>query len=738
MKYLWVLIILAVWFVNGCSTANSQTAWPLETKPQSIREVMAKVADWQIANPSKHHPADWTHGALYAGMTAWAKMSDDDKYMNWLKQRGQELQWQPYKRIYHADDHCVGWMYLELYSLYKDPQMMQPIKERFDYILNNPSDVTLKTGQQQKKDRWWWCDALFMAPPVLAKLSALTGDRKYLDFMHREFMATTDYLYDKEEHLYFRDDKYFNQREANGKKIFWSRGNGWVFAGLARILETMPENYQGREKYVEIYKQMAAKLISIQGADGLWRASLLDPASYPEKETSGTGFYCYGLAWGVNRGILDEKTYLPAIVKAWNGLVGCVNPDGKLGYVQPIGADPKKVSPDQTEVYGVGAFLYAGSEVYKLAVGRGDVTTRVHLTNPAAMFRDAQTVSLNWKDLVGKNPSLTAANVVVFDFNTNQFIVTQAVDNDSDDKIDEFLFQTDFAPGQQKWFQVMNLPQGFSRPQTKECVYGRHVPERYSDFAWENDRIAFRMYAKELEWETVSPGIDVWVKKVRTPMMDNLYKNVQAKKSYHADSGEGLDCYKVGPTLGCGGLGILAGDQLILSRNYTAWKILAKGPIRFIFELSYDPWEAAGVKVSEVKRISLDKGSNLNRIESRLTCDSQMPLRLAAGIVTRSGQQEDKKLNPDQQWISYWFAPDKENGMTGCGVVLTPETKAALKEQNNHLLAIVEQPCGQPFVYYAGACWDRGLDFKTAADWQAYLSGFARQLEKPVVVTLEK
>jgi rhamnogalacturonyl hydrolase YesR len=738
MKYLWILIILVVWFVNGCSTANSQTAWPLETKPQSIREVMTKVADWQIANPSKHHPADWTHGALYAGMTAWAKMSDNDKYMNWLRQRGQELQWQPYKRIYHADDHCVGWMYLELYSLYKVPQMMQPIQERFDYILANPSDATLKTGQQKSKDRWWWCDALFMAPPVLTKLAALTGDRKYLDFMNREFMATTDYLYDKEEHLYFRDDKYFNKREANGKKIFWSRGNGWVFAGLARILETMPADYPGREKYVEIYKQMAAKLISIQGTDGLWRASLLDPITYPEKETSGTGFYCYGLAWGVNRGILDEKTYLPAIVKAWNGLVGCVHPDGKLGYVQPVGADPKKVSSDQTEVYGVGAFLYAGSEVYKLAVNRGTATTLVHLTNPAAMFRDAETVILNWNELVRKNPSLTAANAAVFDFYSNRFVVTQAVDNDGDGKTDELLFQTDLAPGQQKWFWAMALPQDVSRPETKDCVYGRHVPERYGDFAWESDRIAFRMYGKELEWETVSPGIDVWVKKVRTPIVDYLYKNAKEKKSYHTDNGEGLDCYKVGPTLGCGGLGILAGDKLVLSHNSISWKRLANGPIRIIFELSYDPWDAGGIKVSEVKRISLDKGSNLNRIESRMTCDSSKPLSLAAGIVVRDGQGEQKKFNADEKWISYWFAPDKENGMTGCGVVLTADTKARLKEQNNHLLAIISQPCGKPFVYYAGACWDQGLDFKTDAEWQVYLSNFAKRLEKPISVVLEK
>jgi hypothetical protein len=265
------------------------------------------------------------------------------------------------------------------------------------------------------------------------------------------------------------------------------------------------------------------------------------------------------------------------------------------------------------------------------------------------------------------------------------------------------------------------------------------VPERYGDFGWESDRIAYRMYGKELEWETISPGIDVWVKKVRYPIIDHLYKNEKEKKSYHADNGEGLDCYNVGPTLGCGGLGILAGDKLILSKNFRSWKVLANGPIRLIFELSYEPWEAGSAKVSEVKRISIDKGSNLNRIESRMTCDGQTTtLALAAGIVVRGRQGEQKKFNADEKWISYWFAPDDKNGMTGCGVVLTADTKAQFKEQNGHLLAIVNQPCGKPFVYYAGACWDKGLDFKTAGDWQAYLSDFARRLEHPVNVVLEK
>jgi hypothetical protein len=362
----------------------------------------------------------------------------------------------------------------------------------------------------------------------------------------------------------------------------------------------------------------------------------------------------------------------------------------------------------------------------------------ISVTNPTADARSAQTISIQWGDLLNKNKTLTPDNAAVFDVSKNSFIVTQAVDNDGDGKIDELLFQTDLDGNQKKLFKAMVLPEGVTRPETKDCAYGHHVPERYSDFAWENDRIAFRMYAKELEWETVSPGIDVWVKKVRYPIIDNLYKNVQVKKTYHADNGEGLDFYKVGPTLGCGGLGILAGDKLIMSRNSIGWKQFANGPIRIIFESTYDSWDAGGVKVSEVKRISLDKGSNLSRIESRMACDSPKPLTLAPGIVVHSNKEGEIKINPDEKWISYWFDSDKKNGMTGCGVVLTPDTQAQLKEQNSHLLALVEQPCGKPFVYYTGACWERGLDFKTDAEWQAYLSGFAKQLDKSVIVTLDK
>jgi len=338
-----------------------------DLKPSSILTAMQLVADWQLTNPGTYPPLDWTNGALYAGMSAWGALSPDPKYLEALREIGEANRWALGKRVYHADDHCVGQTYLALYAKYRDPAMIAPLRERFDYILAHPSSGTLHTGEQKNMDRWWWCDALFMGPPVWTRLSAATGDGRYIDFMNREFWATHDYLYSPEEHLFFRDDTYFLQSEANGKKVFWSRGNGWVFGGIACVLQFMPAKYPDRPRYEKLFKEMAEKIVAIQPKDGLWRPSLLDPGSYPEPETSGSGFYCYGLAWGINNGLLPRGKYLPAVRKAWAGLIRSVHPDGMLGWVQPVGASPKSVSSDLTAVYGVGAFLLAGAEVHKLA-----------------------------------------------------------------------------------------------------------------------------------------------------------------------------------------------------------------------------------------------------------------------------------------------------------------------------------------------------------------------------------
>ena len=168
---------------------------------------------------------------------------------------------------------------------------------------------------------------------------------------------------------YFPDapENGYAHREANGAKVFWGRGNGWVVAGLANLLRILPKDAPNRAYYENLFKEMAGRLVALQCPDGYWRASLLDPDSYPSPETSGTGFIVYALAWGVNEGLLDRAATLPAIEKGWAALCKAVEPDGKLGYVQPIGQDPKKVTREMTEVYGVGAFLQAGAQIHRLA-----------------------------------------------------------------------------------------------------------------------------------------------------------------------------------------------------------------------------------------------------------------------------------------------------------------------------------------------------------------------------------
>jgi unsaturated rhamnogalacturonyl hydrolase len=339
-----------------------------QSSPQSVVAIMKKVADWQLVqSPVRPTSDDWTYGALYTGIMALSRIADEPKYHEAMVQMGKAHDWKPAKRIYHADDQCVCQTYLELYLQALDPAMLGPTKERFDYILANPKTNDLHFNIKGASDRWAWCDALFMAPPAWVRLYAATGDKKYLDFVDHEWRATSDFLYDKAEHLYYRDSTYFEKREANGKKVFWSRGNGWVLAGLARVLAVLPADYPQRTFYEQQFKEMAARIGLLQQPDGLWHSSLLAPESYPLKETSGSGFFTFGLTWGINAGLLERSTYEPVVRKAWKGLVDCVTPEGKLEHVQPIGADPKTFDPSHSDVYGVGAFLLAGSEVYRLA-----------------------------------------------------------------------------------------------------------------------------------------------------------------------------------------------------------------------------------------------------------------------------------------------------------------------------------------------------------------------------------
>lgn len=368
MKILKIISCALLVFVN-----QSQAQ---KIKPAEVKEIMQHVADWQIAHydglysgqKEPHHALDWTNGALYVGMVKWAAMADDDTYYNWLKEIGDKHEWKLHQRIYNADDHTVGQMYIDLFDKYKDSAMIRPTKERFDFIMLHPAMTSLHWKTPYHQDRWNWCDALFMSPPVWAKLYKLTGEQKYVDFMVDEYKATTDFLFDKEEHLYYRDESYIGKFD-HGTKIFWSRGNGWVFAGLANIMNTLDPQSEEYAYFLKIYKKMAEKLITIQSSEGHWAMSLLGQEFYPTPETSGSSFFIYGLAWGINNGILDKPTYGRAVEKGWNAMVDHVTGEGMLGYVQPIGAAPGNAWPNKTEVYGTGAFLSAGSEVYKMFGG---------------------------------------------------------------------------------------------------------------------------------------------------------------------------------------------------------------------------------------------------------------------------------------------------------------------------------------------------------------------------------
>ena len=355
-------------------TANILQAQQI--KPVEVKAVMKKVADWQMEHfrdtysgyEEPHHELDWTNAALYSGMVKWAAMAGEESYYNWLKNIGESHDWKLHKRKYLADDHAVGQMYIELYRKYGDERMIAPTKEQFDFIIYHPARTSLQWNTPYHQDRWNWCDALFMSPPVWAKLYKITGEQKYLDFMMEEYRATTDFLFDEEAHLYYRDENFIGQLD-HGTKIFWSRGNGWVFAGLANIMNELDPRTEEYRYFLTIFKKMAKQLLKIQTPAGHWAMSLLGQEFYPGPETSGSSFFIYGLAWGINQGILDRGAYEPAVRKGWNAMVSHVTENGMLGYVQPIGAAPGKAWPDKTEVYGTGAFLSAGSEVYKLYGG---------------------------------------------------------------------------------------------------------------------------------------------------------------------------------------------------------------------------------------------------------------------------------------------------------------------------------------------------------------------------------
>ena len=381
------------------SSASAQTTQPNLPNRDAVIAIMRKAADYQLAElkkpkkpattkaaattpaatrksltrrPVKQPPAttkayeetdnDWVRATFFPGVMALYATTNDSKYRDAAIAWGEQFKWTPPGDQRHADRLACGQTYCELYFLERDPKMIAPFRAAVDRMIESK-----KPGRVD----WWWCDSLFMAPSALVRLSRATGDPKYAAFMNDLYWDATDYLYDTEENLFFRDKTYFPTRETkNGEKIFWARGNGWVMGGIPRVLEYLPQDDPYRPRFVKLHQDMSARLLDLQGADGMWRSSLLDADEFPQPETSGTAFFCFAYAWGINNGTLDRAKYLPATMKAWHALVAKVAADGRLGHVQKVAAGPGEVKADDTHEYAVGAFLLAGCEIVKLIDAR--------------------------------------------------------------------------------------------------------------------------------------------------------------------------------------------------------------------------------------------------------------------------------------------------------------------------------------------------------------------------------
>lgn len=340
-----------------------------------IESQAKRVISWQIDNFSfstsgnRHDNgvASWAHSVLYIGLSEWSTLREEEsaEYWEWLSDIGTQSDWKMNGIYpYHADEFCVGQFFATMYGKYKQDKMISGTLKRMERVMTDARNTSMS---YRNKEAWSWCDALFMAPPLYARMSILKQDKRYFEFMDKEFRKTYDYLFDPTERLFYRDDSYFNKTEANGKKVFWGRGNGWAIAGITNILKTLPASSEYRSYYEDIFQSLALSLIKLQDKKGAWHASLLDPDSYPAPETSCTALITYALVYGLNNGLLtQQEAYEPAI-KAWNVLCEAIHENGKLGWVQPIGQDPKNVTKDMTASFGVGAFLLAATEMYKLA-----------------------------------------------------------------------------------------------------------------------------------------------------------------------------------------------------------------------------------------------------------------------------------------------------------------------------------------------------------------------------------
>jgi unsaturated rhamnogalacturonyl hydrolase len=345
-----------------------------EFSPDSITKIMRKVAQYRLSHGVKNlgdyfvGGTNWDAGSFMTGICALYRQTKDQKYLDSIVKFGTGVNWSPASS--NPDEECCAQTFCESYMFAADTSkkyMYQPWQSRVtaDYLNRSPSG----------RSNWFWCDALYMAPPGLAMLASITGQTRILDSLYKCWWDDAGMLYNDTFHLYWRDAGYKPPKlAANGKPIFWGPGEAWVLGGQARVLKYTPAGYHGRDSMVTQFRNQLSAVIALQQGDGLWTTSLLDSVQWPKHETSSTAFFCFAMAWGINNRILDSATFTPPMRKAWSGLVRNIAADGKLMYCQVVGTEPSDAMFDYYSASeGEGALLLAGEEMCKRVSGAVEV-----------------------------------------------------------------------------------------------------------------------------------------------------------------------------------------------------------------------------------------------------------------------------------------------------------------------------------------------------------------------------
>ncbi|HVF40937.1 MAG TPA: DUF4861 domain-containing protein [Gemmatimonadaceae bacterium] len=363
-------------------------------------------------------------------------------------------------------------------------------------------------------------------------------------------------------------------------------------------------------------------------------------------------------------------------------------------------------------------------------------TTRLSFSaeNQLAIERRDEVIAVPWSRVTATVSSARPDRVRVIDDRRRE-TASQVIDNDGDGKPDDLLLLADFRAKETREFAIEAVA---SALKAEPRVFIRHDDPR-DDMAWESDRIAFRIYGEGLKKTPSamsSNGIDVWPKRVHALIVDKWYK--KGHDAYHIDTGEGADFFDVGETLGAGGTAIWKNDSIYRADNFKAWKTIANGPIRAIFELRYDPWKGGGLTVSETKRISIDAGQNLYKSVSIFRSEGGGEIPYAIGLVKRPGMRGIESSAEEWAWLSGWGPVAPKNGghgELGTAVLLPRSRVKDWKEIKNHYLAISTARSGEPVVHYVGAGWTASGDFPTPQSWWAYLDNFSRRVASPIKVT---